>query len=546
MALLVGVSTVPMQAAAVTSFDESAWHKPSASHVAPRAFAVEDIRVSGEYVWKANGKADVRVAWRTPAEHADDSLTFLVTLYRDDTGGPLVRGFSTKAQAVRLRNLKPEHSYGVEVQVKGQAIDGVPYYSAFNFTVPTPPTPEGPPIVSPWVVSLGDSFISGEGARWAGNADELGFIDRGRSIYYDSWSKRAELIDRCHRSTSALVHFGIGVPGYRVQTKNFACSGAITKSELLDSNGNPIPEGAATPDTIIWKPGIDFYEEEGRIGQAEMLRRFAQTHDVRMVILSIGGNDFHFADIVTDCVTDFLFSPFRERCEVDPETQAYVNPAAVQRVTADIKGAVLNIAQAMSEAGIEDDSWTLVQALYPKPMADESDIRYPEDMSRQSVGGCGMFDSSIDWATGPLLTTINDAVKEAGRLARIDRPGLQLVTMDTSNAFRGHELCSKYAARIGDDGRFVDRNLPYEDDTAVPWWSDRAVNFAEWVMDINVTQPGEAMKQENFHPNYWGQLALRNCYRSAWNGGSVRGGVCVPGRGLNAYNEPQMTFSPAP
>ena len=33
------------------------------------------------------------------------------------------------------------------------------------------------------------------------------------------------------------------------------------------------------------------------------------------------------------------------------------------------------------------------------------------------------------------------------------------------------------------------------------------------------------------HPNYWGQLALRNCLRQAYNGGAPRGGTCTPRHG---------------
>ena len=47
--------------------------------------------------------------------------------------------------------------------------------------------------------------------------------------------------------------------------------------------------------------------------------------------------------------------------------------------------------------------------------------------------------------------------------------------------------------------------------------------------------------RRTLHPNYWGQLALRNCVRQAYNGGAPRGGTCVRGaNGLNAHGEPNM------
>ena len=48
--------------------------------------------------------------------------------------------------------------------------------------------------------------------------------------------------------------------------------------------------------------------------------------------------------------------------------------------------------------------------------------------------------------------------------------------------------------------------------------------------------------QEDGHPNYWGQLALRNCFRQAYNGGAPHGGTCSRGTGLNGKGEPNMTL----
>jgi hypothetical protein len=46
------------------------------------------------------------------------------------------------------------------------------------------------------------------------------------------------------------------------------------------------------------------------------------------------------------------------------------------------------------------------------------------------------------------------------------------------------------------------------------------------------------------HPSYWGQLALRNCLRLAYNGGAVRGGRCtIAGTGLNSFGEPRMVLT---
>jgi hypothetical protein len=57
------------------------------------------------------------------------------------------------------------------------------------------------PTGSPWVVSVGDSYISGEAGRWAGNDNdsESAMDALGPTAYYDNASHTAELINRCHR-----------------------------------------------------------------------------------------------------------------------------------------------------------------------------------------------------------------------------------------------------------------------------------------------------------------------------------------------------------
>ena len=72
-----------------------------------------------------------------------------------------------------------------------------------------------------------------------------------------------------------------------------------------------------------------------------------------------------------------------------------------------------------------------------------------------------------------------------------------------------------------------------------------AADKTEWVSQVRTTSTlfGPYQLQEDAHPNYWGQLALRNCLRQAYNGGAARGGTCtIASTGLNAFGEPQMSL----
>ena len=99
--------------------------------------------------------------------------------------------------------------------------------------------PEAPPGGPAWIVTLGDSAISGEAGRWAGNTNMAAWRhDTGADAYYDNASNSAETTRNCHRSKAAEAHIGGGV-----SSLNLACSGARTYTQ---TGGD-------------FKPGLDWY-----------------------------------------------------------------------------------------------------------------------------------------------------------------------------------------------------------------------------------------------------------------------------------------------
>src|SRR3954466_11222209 len=139
------------------------------------------------------------------------------------------------------------------------------------------------------VVVVGDSYISGEAGRWAGNASSQSYVDAlGSTAYYDNSANTGETISGCHRSKSNESVIGSGVVG-----KNLACSGAKAATTPYSSGTD-------------FKPGLDFYDDGAcHIGHAKGLAPSAATHKVNLVAISIGGNDYNFAGIVQQCVQDF-------------------------------------------------------------------------------------------------------------------------------------------------------------------------------------------------------------------------------------------------
>lgn len=374
---------------------------------------------------------------------------------------------------------------------------------------------DGPGVGAPWVVSLGDSYISGEAGRWAGNSNNSSSsVDAGgAAAYNDNAGATAELINRCHRSTAAEIHIGGGV-----NSLNLACSGART-STFTSSDGS-------------FKPGIDFYASGGNKGQALMLQEFAATNNVTMIQLSIGGNNFGFADIVQRCVTNFLTSPswWPNYCYDDSAVTSNFTTANVTNQTNAIIGAITNIRTAMANAGYAPTQYTIVSQTYPSPIPRGSGFRYSQSgYTRQSTGGCGFWNRDADWANDTALTKINAAVKNAATSANATSGNVRI--MDVAASFNGRRLCETGVNLMENSGR-------------ANWTVAGASDATEWIAQIRTlsTVFGPYYVQESIHPNWWGEKALRNCVRQAYNNGSPRGGTCTRGTGLNANGEPNMTL----
>jgi hypothetical protein len=367
----------------------------------------------------------------------------------------------------------------------------------------SPAHADGPGVGTPTVVSVGDSYISGEAGRWAGssNTSSTRADALGPSAYYDNASGTGETINRCHRSKSAEVHIGGGV-----RSVNLACSGAKTAT--------------ATGDTF--KPGLDFYSGSEGVGQARALQTLATTSNVRMVVVSIGGNDFNFAGIVQQCVQDFLLSPswWKDYCKDDSSVTSNFTSTNIAAVRTRIAGALTNVRTAMRNAGYADSQWTMLVQTYPSPIPGGAGFRYSQSgYTRQNTGGCGFWNADADWANSSALPTINNTVTGAITQAGITNAKV----LDLAGTFNGRRLCESGVGL-------------YEEVGLASWTSAGAVDRTEWVNQIRtVTTAGDSpyFIQESLHPNYWGQLAVRSCVRQAYNSGTPRGGACVrTGTGL--------------
>jgi hypothetical protein len=362
---------------------------------------------------------------------------------------------------------------------------------------------------APSVVALGDSAISGEAGRWAGNTNGASSkTDALGSTAYNDISG-AESEPGCHRSKSAEVHIGDGV-----KSVNLACSGARTYTRYSDGK---------------FKPGIDFYSNGADKGQALALKEYASGHNVKAVVVLIGANDYGFADILETCVVNWLTSPswWKNYCQDDANLVAMFSQSNINKITDDVRDAFLNVKSAMTQAGYDNSDYEILAQTYSAPLPLASGFRYPETgFTRQTIGGCGTWNSDANWARNTVVNTLNNTVKNAVA-------GMSNVqVLDMVGALYGRRLCEETVGLLEEKG-------------VASWQSAGAVDKTEWVQQIRTVSTifPPYQLQEDGHPNYWGQLALRNCFRRAYSGGAPHGGYCSRGTGLNAKAEPNMSLS---
>ena len=336
----------------------------------------------------------------------------------------------------------------------------------------------GPGSASTAIVSLGDSYISGEAGRWQGNSTD--WYDRDgtdRACVSLTWYGSCNFDygrvylegtydNGCHRSDVADIKSA----GIAVNEKiNLACSGAVASNTWRSSNGGT--------------------SRNGEPPQADRLLTVAQQKNVKLVVLSIGGNDLGFAGIIIDCTVDWSTSSASNPDYCQPENQADVNakmPTVVSRVGKTID----EVRAVMSQAGYSSSQYRIMLRSYPSPIPRGSENRYPETgWSRLDDGGCPFWNADSNWARDTLVGQIANNLRAVAL-----NKGVQF--LDMRNAMQDREVCSNRASQVT---------------------SSSPPNSAtkEWVRWLN-TGFSQGDAQESMHPNSFGQRAAGRCIQLAY------------------------------
>jgi lysophospholipase L1-like esterase len=347
------------------------------------------------------------------------------------------------------------------------------------------------------IVSLGDSYISGEGGRFQGNSNDpfgsrngtdRAYIKTLFGGYYDE--SRIYLggsdTNLCHRSDVALIQSAVIPVDKRI---NLACSGAVTADILTNTYRGEAP-------------------------QADQLIPVARDNNVKLIVISIGGNDLGFAKVIEACITAWTTSSAAAPKYCQASQQAAVE-ARMDAALAGIRNVYDRVRAVMSAEGYAPSSYRIMHMGYPSVVPRGEDTRYSETgLTRLAVGGCPMWNRDMTWARTSLVDLINDRVRAVSAAA-----GVQYV--DLRNAFAGHEICAKTT-------QLATAGAP-PSETKSEWGRFLASGLTQGTLP------------ESFHPNAYGQRALGRCVTLMWAATGDQRCSSSAGTGVNA-----MTLTPIP
>jgi hypothetical protein len=340
--------------------------------------------------------------------------------------------------------------------------------AAALFTVvawPAPPSEAGPGSSTTAIVSLGDSFISGEAGRWNGNSLNMfgtrdGTDRAARCVFgifcsYDATRVYGSSYNNgCHRSDVATIKSAAISVDEKI---NLACSGARSVN--------------------IWRASQGGQSFKGEAPQADQLLTVAQQKNVKLVVLTILANDVGFADHVINCTASWILG-------LGPCNQAEQASivSAMPAAQAGLRKSIDEVRAVMAAAGYSPSQWRFVIAGYGSPVPAAANVRY-SGSDRWWTGGCPFYDADFDWAKNVATPYIIDGMRAVAA-----EKGVQV--LDVRDSLNGHEVCHRSSSLV----------------------SGCCPNSVvhEWVRWVN-TGCCQGDAQESVHPNAFGQRAIGKC-----------------------------------
>jgi hypothetical protein len=319
------------------------------------------------------------------------------------------------------------------------------------------------------VISMGDSYISGEAGRWAGNSldPQPGNARTDRAcLPFGSTSCAVDLqhvylgisaTDGCHRSDVAEIRSA----RIRVTRRiNIACSGAETEN-LLPASAGGVPDRGEPP-------------------EGDQLKPLARRLDVKLIAVSIGGNDVGFSALLRGCIEAYAEheAPCTPTLRAAVQTKLSPTRALVGRVIGSIR-------RTMAAAGYDRADYRLVLQTYPAVVPLPGTIRFGQSSPEREAQGCPLYDEDLRTARNQVFPALGAMTTRVARARGAE-------VLNLRRLLHGHEICGT-ADREATAG---DQPGPAE---------------SEWGRFASPAALRQGQLQELFHPNAYAQRALGRC-----------------------------------
>ena len=103
----------------------------------------------------------------------------------------------------------------------------------------------------------------------------------------------------------------------------------------------------------------------------------------------------------------------------------------------------------MTNAGYPTSQWKLLVQTYSSPIPNGSGFRYSQSgFTRQTIGGCGVWNRDADWANDTVVATFNNTVAQRGRGSGL----ANMKILDMTNALVGRRLCENTVGLLEEKG----------------------------------------------------------------------------------------------
>jgi hypothetical protein len=282
-------------------------------------------------------------------------------------------------------------------------------------------------------VVMGDSFSSGEGGRWRGNS--LNGIDGGDRAGTDGAAvdtvhgfayrpqersyQSASVGNGCHRALKAPITY---LAGRYDNVVNLACAGARAEH--------------------LWPVAAGGKSFKGESPQITRLGNVAVGHDVKLVVVGIGGNNMGFGSVISECIRAWAikhFTPDDDRSCVG-HLENKTAPALLDVHFLALK----TIDQVRKEMARHGQNPRIVLTGYPAIIPGFTGFKY--EAGDRRVQRCPFNGPDVRWIDENLMPKLNATLKAVAHAAGVDYIGLE-------NAFDGHRLCEAGTERaIKTDG----------------------------------------------------------------------------------------------